>query len=61
MRFAPVRTAAMIAVLIAGIIVGWIGFASPTIPFGLTVVLCFLIWIVGARVANASITRARAE
>jgi len=61
MRFAPVRTAAMFAVLLAGIAVAWIGFASPTVPFGITIVLCFLVWIFGARLANAVITRNRME
>jgi hypothetical protein len=61
MRFAPTRTTAMIAVLIAGIVVAWIGFSSPSIPFGITIVLCFLIWIIGARLANTMITRSRLD
>ena len=61
MRFAPTRTAAMIAVLFAGIAVGWIGFSSPSIPFGITIVLCFLVWIIGARLANMVITRSRMD
>lgn len=60
MRYAPKKTAAMIAVLVFGLIVAWIGFAGPTLPFGLSIpfgvsiVLCFLVWIVGAWAVHRS-------
>ena len=52
MRFAPKKTAAMLAALCAGLGIILLGFAGQVIPFGLSIVLCFLVWIVGARIVH---------
>ncbi|WP_292287294.1 hypothetical protein [Marivita sp.] len=60
MRFAPRKTVAMTAVLIVGLLVAWIGFSGRTlplglsIPFGISIVLCFLVWIIGARIVHVA-------
>ncbi|WP_439522643.1 hypothetical protein [Marivita sp.] len=52
MRFAPKKTAAMFAVLLVGLGVVWAGFAVGSIIFGLSIVICFLVWILGARLVH---------
>ncbi|MFA8384300.1 MAG: hypothetical protein ACEPO2_01650 [Pelagibaca sp.] len=52
MRFAPKKTAAMLAVLCAGLGIILLGFAGQVLSFGLSIVLCFLVWIVGARIVH---------
>ncbi len=60
MRFAPRKTVAMTAVLLTGLAVAWIGFSGQTlplglsIPFGISIVLCFLVWIIGARIVHVA-------
>ncbi len=48
MQYAPKETAAMIAVLLLGLGIAWAGFAGAFVSFGASIVLCFLVWIVGA-------------
>lgn len=52
LRFAPKKTAAMVAVLIAGLGIALLGFTGQVIPFGVSIVLCFLVWIIGARLVH---------
>ncbi|WP_299789200.1 hypothetical protein [uncultured Marivita sp.] len=52
MRFGTKKTAAMFAVLLAGVAVAWVGFALGSLVFGLSIVICFLIWIFGARLVH---------
>lgn len=49
MHFGTRKTAAMVAVMLAGLGVAWVGFALGSIVFGLSIVICFLVWIFGAR------------
>lgn len=55
MRYAQRKTAAMFAVLLIGIGLAWLGFAVPAIPFGVSILLCFLVWILGARFVHESL------
>ena len=48
MTYAPKKTGLMILVLVMGLIVAILGFSGQIIPFGASLVLCFVIWIVGA-------------
>jgi hypothetical protein len=54
MRYAPKKTFAMFVVLFAGLATAWVGFSGEVIPFGVSLVLCFLVWIVGARVVHVA-------
>jgi hypothetical protein len=58
MRYAPKKTFAMILVLLMGLGLAWIGFAGEVIPFGISIVLCFLVWIIGARLVHGALDRA---
>lgn len=42
----------MAIVLLAGLAVAVLGFLTGTVGFGLSLALCFLIWIVGALIVN---------
>ncbi|MFP7570663.1 hypothetical protein [Marivita sp. S2033] len=57
MRYATKKTAMMVAVLLAGIAVALLGFSGTVIPFGASIVLCFLIWIGGALVVHLKMDR----
>lgn len=48
MTYAPKKTAAMVLVLYAGLALALTGFSGVIIPFGIAIVMCFLVWIVGA-------------
>ena len=48
MTYAPKKTAAMVLVLCAGLTLALTGFSGVIIPFGIAIVMCFLVWIVGA-------------
>ncbi|WP_439122237.1 hypothetical protein [Marivita sp.] len=52
MHYAPKKTTAMLAVLIAGLGIALLGFSGQVISFGVSIVLCFLVWIIGARIVH---------
>ncbi|MCK0148625.1 hypothetical protein MWU54_01200 [Marivita sp. S6314] len=54
MRYAPKKTFAMITVLLTGLAVALAGFSGLVIPFGISIVLCFLVWIVGAWIVHVT-------
>ena len=55
MRYARKKTAAMLAVLCIGLGIALLGFTGQVIPFGISIVLCFLVWIVGARMVHIAL------
>ncbi|MFP7673197.1 hypothetical protein ACG74X_07550 [Marivita sp. S0852] len=57
MRYAPKKTAAMIAVLVLGLAIALLGFSGHMISFGVSIVLCFLVWIIGARVVHLAFAK----
>ena len=58
MRYATSKTIAMLAVLLLGIAIAYTGFAGILLPFGVSIVLCFLVWIVGARLVHLRFNQA---
>ncbi|MCR9108057.1 hypothetical protein [uncultured Marivita sp.] len=57
MQYAPKKTAAMITVLALGLGIVWAGFATKFLSFGVSIVLCFLVWIIGARIVHMALSR----
>ena len=55
MGFGTRKTAAMFAVLIIGLGVAWAGFLVGSMVFGLSIVICFLVWILGARFVHENL------
>jgi len=51
------KTLYMSLVMAAGVAVALLGFSGTVVPFGVTIVLAFLIWIVGARLVHRSMDR----
>lgn len=52
------KTAAMSLVLLVGLGIAWAGFAIGTVAFGLSIVLCFIVWILGARLVHEGLGKA---
>lgn len=57
MQYAPKKTSAMIAVLVLGLRIAWAGFAGTYLFFGVSIVMCFFVWIVGARIVHMALSR----
>jgi hypothetical protein len=57
MTYAPKKTTAMILILCAGLALALAGFSGVLIPFGLSIVLCFLVWIIGAFVVHRAFAK----
>ena len=47
----------MIAVLVLGLRIAWAGFAGTYLFFGVSIVMCFFVWIVGARIVHMALSR----
>jgi hypothetical protein len=48
----------MLVVLLLGLTIAYTGFAGVFLPFGASLVLCFLVWIVGARLVHLRFSQA---
>ncbi|MCL3883642.1 hypothetical protein [Marivita sp. GX14005] len=57
MRYGTKKTLMMFLVLLAGVAVLLFGFAGDVIPFGWSIVVCFLVWIGGAYLVHRAYDR----
>jgi hypothetical protein len=57
MTYAPKKTTAMVLVLCAGLAIALAGFSGIALRFGTSIVLCFLVWIVGAFAVHRAFLR----
>ena len=57
MTYAPKKTTAMVLVLCAGFAIALAGFSGVALGFGTSIVLCFLVWIIGAFAVHRAFQR----